>query len=581
MQQQKNRNRTATQYLLHLMKGNWLWIGAETLLQILLSLLSLGLADIMGGIADVAVACHGSYVATGLSFAELFADRTAFFELTRPLLHSLGILVAVILVQLLLRFAAKRIRSVQTVKYGARLRRRFFGVLADKQMAAWKTYHTGELMNRLTSDVDTVVSQATALVPNTVAMFVLIGGAAVRLLTMAKEPMLIAFGFGLLMGLGMLLFRKHLKRLQRRVRESDGRVRSYLQESFLNVPVIKSFSALGTFDKLLEQKQSEFVQNSVRHSRFTAVAATLISFAFSAAYIAALGWGGFAIVFVEGFTYGSLITVLQLVSKVRSPLARVTEIVPHWFTILVAAERLWELEQLPDDLKNDPPVTEAEFKKITSVRLNNVCFRYEGETDVLHHADLTLNRGELLLLGGQSGIGKSTAIKLLLALYAPQSGTVTVHAENAVYSVGADTRKAFAYVPQGNLLFSGTVWDNVTLFRPGCSEQAVWEALRLACADEFLKKLPDGLNTVLGEGGTGISEGQAQRLAVARALLYDAPILLLDEATSALDEETERALLENLRSQGKTCLLISHRPGVTRIATRTLYLKNGSFIESL
>lgn len=561
------------------MKGTWLWIAAETLLRVLLVLLSLSLAYVMRDIVNSAVACHDTFAAMGIPFSELFADRAAFFALTEPLCIALAVLIGIFLIQLLLRFLSKRLRSIQTVRYGARLRRRYFSVLAGKAYAELSGYHTGELMNRMISDVDTVVSQATLLIPSAVGMLVQIGGAAILLLTLAKEPMLIAIAFGLAVGCGMLLFRKRLKRLQRKVRESDGHVRSFLQESLKNIPVIKSFSALDTFDRLLAEHQSDFLAASIRHSRFTAVASALISFAFSAAYIAALGWGGFAIVFVEGFTYGSLTAVLQLVSQIRSPLAQVTEVIPHYFTILVAVERLMELEQLRDDPKAEPPVPTKAVREFTEIRLENVCFRYDGETDVLHHVDLTLRRGDLLLLAGQSGIGKSTILKLLLSLYRPQSGSLSLCTETAAYPLGADTRRAFAYVPQGNLLFSGSIRKNVTLFRPDCSDEDLQRALTLACADTFVAGLPDGLDTVLNEGGLGVSEGQAQRLAVARAILCDAPILLLDEATSALDEPTELQLLKNLQSIGKTCLLISHRPGVLEIATRTVYIKNGRLFD--
>lgn len=557
--------------LLLLMKGTHWWIALETVLRCAMVACSLSLAYVMRDLVNDAGVCHAAFLDTGLSFQALWADQARFFLLVRPLTDSILLLSAVILGRLLLRFAARRLRSVQCAKHSIRLKKHLMHLLQNKQLAARGRFHTGELMNRLTSDVETIVSQATALIPNTFAMLAQILGAAIILYTMAKELVLLSLLFGLVVGLFMLLFRKRLKRLQRTVRETDGRMRSLMQESLLNTPIVKAFSAVDTFDRLLDDKSRLHLKAVVRHSRFTAVAATLLTFAFSAAYIAALGWGGFAIVFVEGFTYGSLTAVLQLVGQIRGPLVQVTEVVPHFYTILVAVERVEELRLLPDDPANAIAPTPQQVRRVRAVEWNDVSFRYAENGDpVLSHLTDTLHAGELLLLGGRSGIGKTTLLKLLLAFYQPTEGSITLVSEDGRFPIGADTRPAFAYVPQGNQLFSGTIRDNVTLFAP-CSEELLQRTLRTACAD-FVYELEHGPDTELKENGVGISEGQAQRIAIARALLYDAPILLLDEATSALDEPTERRLLENLRAVGKTCLLISHRPCAAEFADRILTL---------
>ena len=554
-----------------LSKGTRWWVALETLLRCLMVACTLSLAYILKDLVNDAGVCHAAFLQTGLSFSELWADQASFWSLVRPLLDSVFVLAAVILGRLLLRFAAKRLRSVQCAKFSLRLKKQLMHRLFEKELSARNRYHTGELMNRLTSDVDTVVSQATNLVPNTVATFAQIIGAAVILYTMAQELVLVSLLFGLVVGLFMLLFRKKLKRLQRTVRETDGRMRSLMQESLLGTPIVKAFSAVDTFDRLLEDRSQDHLRSVIRHTRFTAIASMLLTLAFSAAYIVALGWGGFAIVFVEGFTYGSLTAVLQLVGQIRGPLAHVTEIVPHFYSILVAVERLQELIRLPEDRQNTTPLSDSEVRRIQSIEVRDVTFAYSKDGDpVLSHFTDTLHAGEILLLGGRSGIGKTTLMKLLLAFYPPNEGSVTLVTEHGRYPVGADTRPAFSYVPQGNQLFSGTIRENVTLFS-ACSEERLRHVLHLACAD-FVYDLEHGLDTELKENGVGISEGQAQRIAIARALFYDAPILLLDEATSALDEPTERKLLENIRSIGKTCLLISHRPGVSDIATRTVSL---------
>lgn len=576
----KQRTPKSLTYLFSLLHGSAWWITLITILRCVRVVLSLSTAYIMRDLVNAATACNTSYRGLGLSFSELWANQPQFWALVQPLVLQVLILLGVILAQLLVRFVESRLRSINVCKLNARIQRRLMFALSTKRYSETLRFHTGEQMNRLTADVDTVSGAATEMIPSVVSMFVQIFGAAIILFTMARDVLLISLGCGLVVGCGVLLFRGRLKRLQRAVRENEGRVRSHMQESLLGSPVIKAFSAAATFDDLLGKRQSDSIRAVIRHSRFTAVASVLLSFAFSAAYIAALGWGGFAIVFVSGFTYGSLTAILQLVSQIRGPLASVTDIIPRYYTIMVSVERLHELELLPDEPRTGELLPKKTASTVTRVVFSDVNFSYTDNAEVLRHIDLSIERGDLLLLAGRSGIGKTTLMKLLLALYFPQSGTITLEtASGASYPIGADTRSAFAYVPQGNLLFSGTIRENVCLFATGYTDAQIADALTVACAASFVAELPDGLETRLTENGNGISEGQAQRLAVARALLTDAPILLLDEATSALDEPTELAMLENIRNCGKTCLLISHRPGVLKIATRTLRIQDGCLLE--
>lgn len=352
-----------------------------------------------------------------------------------------------------------------------------------------------------------------------------------------------------------------------------------MQESLLNLPVVKAFAASEIFSEKLDVYQNDNVRARVRHLRFSSVAHIGLGAAFTLVYVIALAYGGYALLYIDGFDYGALTAILQLVSQVRSPLAGMTEVLPRYYSMLVSAERLMEIENLSDEAVRQPRLDINRVKGFSSIVAKDVGFCYDKGDKVLSNVSLCINRGDLVVLSGRSGIGKSTLMKLMLALYRPVEGEIKMVSGDEEYQLGADTRPAFAYVPQGNLLFAGTIRDNITLFSSNRSDEDIFRALRVACMDDFVLSLPNGLDTVLMEDGAGVSEGQAQRIAVARAVLYDAPILLLDEATSALDEQTELTMLKNIQAEGRTCLIISHRSSVYGIATRRFVMRDTHLFE--
>ena len=301
---------------------------------------------------------------------------------------------------------------------------------------------------------------------------------------------------------------------------------------------------------------------------------SLYSF-FTVGYYAVLLWGAGGIA-AGTLTYGTLMAFLQLISQLRAPLQSVSGIIPQYYSALASAERLMEIERCDNE---KPPVSAEELDRVKAefktLNINNVNFSYGGET-VLQNCCFDAERGHITAITGESGSGKSTLFKLVLGLYAPQSGSITV---NGSETVDSSLRGLFSYVPQGNMVLSGTIRENITLCNAGISEQRLEEAVRAAEIYGLIAELPQGFETVLSERGAGLSEGQIQRISIARALLVDAPVLLLDEATSALDEETETRVLSNIkRMTDKTVLFITHRNTSLKVCDRIVHLENKSFM---
>ena len=313
----------------------------------------------------------------------------------------------------------------------------------------------------------------------------------------------------------------------------------------------------------------------LKRNRWSIFANTGFSAVFSGGFLFALLWSGVRLC-TGSITFGTLTALLQLVNQVQMPVSNLSGIMPKYYAMLASAERLMELSSLPDDTALNPPCEkQALWDSFTGLHLRDVSFSY-GRNPVLQDVQLSLPRGEFAVLSGISGIGKSTLFKLLLGVLKPDAGKVEIETAAGALSADKTTRALFSYVPQGNLLFSGTVRENLCFVKADATEEEIDRAVRVSCADEFLRELPEGLDTRLGEGGRGLSEGQMQRLAVARAVLTDAPVLLLDEATSALDAQTERRLLQNLKAlPGKTCLLISHKTAALDVCDRVIEIRDG------
>ena len=508
----------------------------------------------------------------------------------RETVKSAVFLFLLILLQFMLRLLLNRTEEYIRSKTGIFLRSYMVRRILRKDYAEILSLHSGEWMNRLFSDIQVISDGIATILPNLSSMATRLVCAVVVLVFL--EPMfagIFLVGGAVLVGVTGL-FRKQMKRLHKDVQEKQGKIQAFLQEVIENFLVIRVFRSERTVEKTCDALQQEYFQAQMKRRTISVAANAGFSFIFQMGYLFSLGWGARGL-YYGSMTYGTLTAILQLVGQIQIPVANLSGIVSRFFAVTASTERLMELDAFaeetgavcPDDSeKEQADGTRCEGKKISffqGLSVENVSFSYEKNgrnIQVLKEVSFQIRRGEIVALTGLSGGGKSTIFLLLLGIYHTDAGRVSIMAGGKRREPGKSTRSLFSYVPQGNGLFSGTILENLRMANEHAEEDQVWEALRIACADEFVRQLPEGWNTVLGERGSGFSEGQRQRIAIARAVLSEAPVLLLDEATSALDGETERKVLANIAAQkGRTCLIVTHREAALQICSRRIFLEDG------
>ncbi len=462
---------------------------------------------------------------------------------------------------------------VERIRAGAQvaLQNRTYKILLQKDFEASNARLSGDVMNRLTSDVAVVCNGVSTIIPSFVSLTtrLIFAFAALCYFDARFASVFLVVGVGVF--LGTRLFRKRLKRLHKAVQEAEGTKRAFWQETLDNLFVVKTFARETIVCEHSQKLQDEHYRATMRRRNFGLLAGGGVRSAFSFGYLFALVWSAFKLC-AGTISFGTTTATLQLVGKVQSPFSGLSGLLPRYFNALASAERLRELEDDPDERgANEPTFSGKElFDDADAIVFDDVSFVYrrkEGEpVRVLDRASFTLPIRKNVVFRGRSGVGKSTLFKLLIGLLQPTTGEIYLQTRSGKIPLDRRTRELFASVPQGNLLFSGTIRENVAFFRDDMSEERIRTALRVAGAD-FVDDLPDGLDALLGEKGVGLSEGQAQRIAIARAVASDAPIMLLDEATSALDLGSERKVLTRLVNEsGKTLFFVSHRPAVFEFA---------------
>lgn len=435
-------------------------------------------------------------------------------------------------------------------------------------------YHSGELVNRLNNDVRTVNDGILSVLPSGSAMLTRVIAAVAVLAGMEPRFTLVVLGGGIVVLTVTGFLRRRLKLLHKKVSEQDGKVSGFLQEILEKLLMVQ---AMDLSDEV-ENRSNGLLKERYLLQRKRKNVSVLANMAVS---ILAYGAGFLALVWCSArmlsgtMSFGSLTAITQLVSQVQAPFTNLSGIIPKYIAMTAAAERLMELEnieQLPENVHIDPAKV---YASMNTIGAQSVSFSYDRD-QILENASFTLPRGAFAVVTGPSGIGKSTLLKLFLGVFRPEKGELYINYEGGRIGIGHSTRKLFAYVPQGNLLLSGTLRDNLLITKPDALEDQIREAIYVSAMDEYLPQLPLGLDTPLGENAAGLSEGQAQRLAIARAVLGGAPILLLDECTSALDERTERTVLERIRNlRERTCIVVTHRPAATEMCNWHLEIDNG------
>lgn len=435
-------------------------------------------------------------------------------------------------------------------------------------------YHSAELLNRLNNDVTKVNEGVITIVPSVSEM-------ATRMIAALAILGILDWKFTLLMLLcgsvviaSTAMMRRKLKDLNKQVSEHDGKVSGFLQELMEKLLMVQAMDLSQEVERRSDEALDARYQVQRRRKNISLFANTSVSIMYYGAGFFALLWSGWRLLHGQ-ISFGSLTAVIQLVNQLQTPFVNLSGVLPKYMDMLASGERLMELEEIhgqPVPMVEDP---DALYEAMDAIAAENLTFSYDRDR-ILDGASFRVPKGVFAVITGPSGIGKSTLLKLLLGVFRPESGGLTMDCGERKIPLDRSTRRMFAYVPQGNLILSGTIRENLTITAPNATEAEIQRAVTVSCMDAFLCDLPQGLDTMLGESGAGLSEGQVQRLAIARAVLGGAPILLLDECTSALDAETEQQVLCRLKTlPNRTCLAVTHRPAAIALCDCRLEVNHG------
>ena len=552
------------------------------------------------------------------------------------LLASAAVLAGVIIAQLVLRLAINSTQERIRARFALELRKSILDSIFAARFGNVLRFHSGELSNRMFSDVQVVSNGVATIIPSFVSMLMQLVF-AIAVLALISPPMVALFAAAALLSFVLArTLRGRLKALHKTVQEKEGAVRVFLQEALEHQLVIRSFGAQPATSARADTLQEDHFTAQMRRRGYSIAANASFSFFFNALYAVALTWCAFELLH-GAMSYGTLMAVLQLVARIQAPVSSLSGMLPQLYQTLASAERLMEVAELPHSEGCLPVTAEEFYQRLSGVRMHDLAFSYSGaeaedaafvgglkaedgpasvedveEPVSLTCADVFVPKGSFVVVEGPSGSGKSTLFKLLLGAYdadgfayelavgaatsaaaasdAPAGSVATgaplTDAPASVFAVSSCSASqvppgAFAYVPQDNFLFAGSIRENVAFAASDATDDLVKRACEVACAWDFVEELPLGLDTMIGEHGQGLSQGQLQRLAIARAVCSGAPVMVLDEVTSALDDATEAAVLANIASlPGKTIFVAAHRAKAREFATMRLHVEDGVLTEA-
>lgn len=522
----------------------------------------------------------GTLVSLGASILSKYIIDTVTGFNTGGIVASLVFFVLMQLFQILIHAISSRISTKVSIRVNQQIAAQVYDKLLVTEWEALSEYHSGDLLTRVAGDVNTVSSSVLGWFPELFTRLLQFFGtlgvilyydATLALLALISAPV-------------TLLMSRYVIKMMRvhnqKMRQLTSEMTIFNEESFQHLQLIKSFDKTDSYQKKHRQLQQQIKDASMDYNRFSIHKNTIMSLAATVVSLACFSWAIYRL--WSGFiTYGTMTLFLQLSGSLTGSFSALAGLIPGAVTAATAARRIMVIMDLPVENRSDCIEINTFIKDHKSsplkIEAQNLSYYYDNGSNVLTNTNFVADAGQIVAFIGPSGEGKTTMLRLLLGIVRPKDGSLMLCADDGTkINISASTRSLFAYVPQGNTMFSGTVRENLQLISPEATDEQLYKALRLACAEDFIRPLPLGLDTPVREQGGGFSEGQLQRLCIARALLSDSPILLLDEATSALDIETEKKVLDNIMhsQKGRTCIITTHRPSVLEISHRIYRIKN-------
>ena len=489
----------------------------------------------------------------------------------RACLWQFGIIAGILLCSAVVRHLHDRLMADLERDW----QRKLLHGLLHGEYAEVSRYHSAELLNRINNDVRKVDEGILSILPNGAAMFTRLVAAVAVLGVLDIRFTALIGGIGVVLVLVTAVLRRYLKNINKQVSEHDGKVSGLLQEVMEKLLMVQAMDVSREVERRADELLDRRYTVQRKRKNISLFANTTISVMAYGANFLALVWC--AVGMLRGqMSFGSLTAVIQLVGQLQQPFFNLSGVMPQYVAMIASAERLMELDAIRGESAPAGEDPKALYRRMEAICLEEVSFRYDRDL-IMDKVTVSLPKGAFAVITGPSGTGKSTLLKLLLGIFHPESGSVYLGCGDERVALDRSMRRLFAYVPQGNLLLSGTVRENLTIAATDATPEQIDRALYVSAMDEYLDQLPLGLDTPLGESGAGLSEGQLQRLAIARAVLGGAPVLLLDECTSALDGETEQKVLQRLKAlPDMTCIAVTHRPAAIELCDWQLEVSGGT-----
>lgn len=488
-------------------------------------------------------------------------------------------LIVVVIIEIAIKSIIASIDAVTRAKLEISFKQTVLKTILKRNYEKITKFHSGDLMTRIVSDVNIIIDTLVSLIPNILSMATKLICAIILLFQISEQFVGILLLGGVILFIVVNLFKPYLKNIHKKVQESSANVRLFFKEVFENIVVIKIFKAENVILDKSAELQNKKYDIQMKQRTISIASSTGFNTIFQIVYLFALIWSAYN-VYLKNLTIGGLTSIVQLVTQIQAPIIGLSRSFQNMFNMIGSAERIIELENIEKDIEVDKIDKENLYNMLDSIILKNVDFTYKDKK-IFDKLNLEVKKGENIVIYGESGIGKSTLLKLILGIIKNDSGEIYFNLQNKNKQlINIDTRNMFAYVPQGKFILSGTIRENLTFVNKNISDEELEKALQISCCKTFIEQLENGLDTKIGERGSGLSEGQLQRIAIARAIVSGAPILILDEITSSLDSKTEEEVINNIKNlKNRTCIIVTHRNSISKLCDKEYIVENMNIRE--